>query len=128
MDVTITAIHRLPDWEPSPTGAVGLARFNYRIKGLLYGKHAVLGWSPYKGARVWLQPSAKGQALKSQITLENDVAAAMLKRAKTAFEALGGEYPNGGETIPYPGPDATPGPEVSAAVDLVRQIEQRDAA
>lgn len=127
MDVMITAIHRLPDWAPSPTGAVGLARFNYKIKGILTGKHAVLGWSPYKGPRVWLQPAAKGQPLKAQITLQDEVAAAMLDRARKAYEALGGEYPNGGKTIPFPDRDA-PVREISAAVDLVRQIEERDAA
>lgn len=116
--VTITGI-RTVDFPPSPTGAHQLAKVDFKVGSVFTFTNAMLGWSPLKGARLWLQPVRKDNSPKPTMMLATEINEAVLAAAKRAFEAIGGVYPELAEPRQ---------PEVSAAVALVRQIEQRDNA
>ena len=76
----------------------------------------MLGWAPAKGPRLWLQAMRKSGSNHPTIFPAKEVSEAVLAAAKQAYEGIGGTYPE------------QPGPEISAAVALVQEIEKRDAA
>ncbi|MFC5390018.1 hypothetical protein U0030_15975 [Brevundimonas bullata] len=106
--ITITGLHLPRNSENTPI----LTLFDVRLEGLMHLRGCALVDKP-AGLTVWGPPLPKGETVKSGIAFSKELRTAITEAASAAYEAL--------KTAPRPGF------ELSAAVALVRQIEEREA-
>lgn len=106
--IVITGIHPPRHFENSQV----LTRFDVTIEGLMHLHGCALVDSP-RGITVWGPPLPHGEQAKSGVYFTKSLRKALTEAASAAHEAL--------KAAPRPGF------ELSAAVALVRQIEEREA-
>lgn len=113
--ISVTSITRL-DRPPTAKGVQHLAYCSIRLDGLLTIEGCLLVHHPAHGRRVWA-PSMQGREVKVEhaVKFSQTLSKATAEAASQAYDALVATAKE-------------PKRVVSAAVELVRQIEGREAA
>lgn len=112
MTITITGVTRLHR-EPSREGVRHLAHVNISLGEIIHLDGCLLVDTP-SGRQMWM-PRPESTSRAPRVRLSKPLLTAMADASSAALNAL--------ESVQ----SATP-PEISAAVELVRQVEARDAA
>lgn len=107
--ITITGLHPPRNPENTPI----LVLFDVQLDGLMHLRGCALVDKP-NGRTVWGPPLPKSECIKTGVAFSSSLRKALVAAASAAYEAL--------QSAPRPAV------ELSAAVALVRQIEERDAA
>lgn len=115
MSITVTSIARV-EREPNKKGTKHLAYCTLKIGDLLTLEGCLLVQHPQFGRVIWA-PSVANQPnnWKASVKLGNAFRDACAEVASAAYDAMVAN-------------DNRTNPAISAAVELVRQVEQRDAA